>query len=81
MNSVLEVPITCEVGWQVSLVADVPVFGQVTIPLKKEGTIPIPQKPDVDLDQVVWDHLSFEKTAATLHFSIKNQNHFEIGTD
>ncbi|KAH9546545.1 hypothetical protein CY35_12G101500 [Sphagnum magellanicum] len=64
---------------KVSLVADVPVFGQVTIPLKKEGTIPIPQKPDVDLDKVVWDHLSFEKTAATLHFSIKNQNHFEIG--
>ncbi|KAH8952668.1 hypothetical protein BDL97_09G097000 [Sphagnum fallax] len=64
---------------KVSLVADVPVFGKVTLPLTNQGNIPIPQYPDVDLEKVVWDHLSLEETAATLHFSIKNQNHFEIG--
>lgn len=56
-----------------------PVFGKVTLPLTNQGKIPIPQYPDVDLEKVVWDHLSLEETAATLHFSIKNQNHFEIG--
>lgn len=65
---------------QVALVVDVPYFGKLTLPLKKEGEMPIPQKPDVDLDKMVWDHLSLDQTAATLHFNIKNMNKFDIGT-
>lgn len=65
---------------KVALVANVPVLGRLTLPLEERGEIPIPHKPDVDLVKVVWDHLSMEETAATLHLSLKNLNHFDIGT-
>lgn len=70
------------IWWElkVALVADVPVLGRLTLPLEKRGEIPIPHKPDVDLEKVVWDHLSMEETSATLHLSLKNMNHFDIGT-
>lgn len=58
---------------------DVPVIGRITIPLEKKGEVPIPHKPDVDLEKIDWDHLSLEETSATLHFSLKNMNKFDIG--
>ena len=58
---------------------DVPVIGRITIPLTKKGKIPIPHKPDVDLDKIDWDHLSLEETSATLHLTLKNMNKFDIG--
>lgn len=64
---------------QVTLLVDVPVIGRITIPLEKKGEIPIPHKPDVDLDKIDWDHLSLDETAATLHLSLKNMNKFDIG--
>jgi LEA14-like dessication related protein len=64
---------------KVTLLVDVPVIGRVTIPLEKEGEIPIPHKPDVDLDKIDWDHLSLEETSATLHLTLKNMNKFDIG--
>ncbi|XP_024362839.1 uncharacterized protein [Physcomitrium patens] len=64
---------------KVTLLVDVPVIGRITIPLEKRGEIPIPHKPDVDLDSIDWDHLSLESTSATLHLSLKNMNKFDIG--
>lgn len=64
---------------KVTLLIDVPVIGRVTIPLEKEGEIPIPHVPDVDLDNIDWDHLSLEETSATLHLTLKNMNKFDIG--
>ncbi|KAG0581951.1 hypothetical protein M758_3G022800 [Ceratodon purpureus] len=63
----------------VTLLIDVPVIGRITIPLEKKGEIPIPHKPDVDLDKIDWDHLSLEETSATLHLTLKNMNKFDIG--
>jgi LEA14-like dessication related protein len=64
---------------KVTMLIDVPVIGRITIPLEKEGEIPIPHKPDVDLDKIDWDHLSLEETSATLHLTLKNLNKFDIG--
>jgi len=64
---------------KVTMLIDVPVIGRVTIPLEKEGEIPIPHNPDVDLDKIDWDHLSLEETSATLHLTLKNLNKFDIG--
>lgn len=64
---------------KVTLLIDVPVIGRITIPLEKEGEIPIPHVPDVDLDNIDWDHLSLEETSATLHLTLKNLNKFDIG--
>ncbi|KAJ7297359.1 hypothetical protein O6H91_02G067600 [Diphasiastrum complanatum] len=64
---------------KVDLIVDVPVFGRITLPLEKTGEIPIPYKPDVDIDKVEWDHLSMDETAATLHLKVQNSNKFKLG--
>lgn len=64
---------------KVGLIADVPVFGKITLPLEKEGEIPVPYKPDVDLDKVEFDSFSFEETSATLHMKLENKNDFDLG--
>lgn len=64
---------------KVGLIADVPVFGKLTLPLEKEGEIPVPYKPDVDLDKVEFDSFSFEETSATLHMKLENKNDFDLG--
>lgn len=64
---------------KVGLIADVPVLGKLTLPLEKEGEIPVPYKPDVDLDKVEFDSFSFEETSATLHMKLENKNDFDLG--
>ncbi|EFJ38293.1 hypothetical protein SELMODRAFT_437238 [Selaginella moellendorffii] len=64
---------------KVALLIDVPVFGRITIPLEKTGEIPIPYKPDVDVDSVEWDRLSLEETAATMKIKVENKNKFDLG--
>ncbi|XP_048422951.1 uncharacterized protein LOC103956052 [Pyrus x bretschneideri] len=39
---------------KVDLIVDVPVIGRFTIPLEKTGEIPIPYKPDVDVEKISW---------------------------
>lgn len=63
---------------KVDLIVDVPVFGRLTLPLEKTGEIPIPYKPDVDLDKIHFDKFSFEETVATLHVKLENKNDFDM---
>uniref|UniRef100_A0A0C9SAF6 TSA: Wollemia nobilis Ref_Wollemi_Transcript_3727_1644 transcribed RNA sequence n=1 Tax=Wollemia nobilis TaxID=56998 RepID=A0A0C9SAF6_9CONI len=64
---------------RVAFIADVPVFGRLTLPVEKNGEIPIPYKPDVDLDKVAFNKFSFEETSATLHLKLENKNDFDLG--
>ncbi|CAN6451948.1 unnamed protein product [Victoria cruziana] len=64
---------------KVSLIVDVPVFGRITIPLEKNGEIPVPYKPDVDLEKIKFNKFSFEETVATLHLKVENKNDFDLG--
>lgn len=64
---------------KVGLIADVPVFGKITLPLEKAGEIPVPYKPDVDLEKVEFDSFSLEETSATLHLKLENKNDFDLG--
>lgn len=63
---------------KVDLIVDVPVFGRLTLPLEKTGEIPIPYKPDVDLDKIKFNKFSFEETVATLHLKLENKNEFDL---
>ena len=69
------IPYTIKVG----LIVDVPVFGRLTLPLEKTGEIPIPYKPDVDLEKVKFEKFSFEETTAILHLRLENKNDFDLG--
>ncbi|KAL3619862.1 hypothetical protein CASFOL_034774 [Castilleja foliolosa] len=64
---------------KVDLIVDVPVFGRLTLPLEKTGEIPIPYKPEVDIEKIRFDKFSFEETVATLHLRLNNKNDFDLG--
>ncbi|KAL7127972.1 hypothetical protein ABFS83_14G284800 [Erythranthe nasuta] len=64
---------------KVDLIVDVPVLGRITIPLEKTGEIPIPFKPEIDIDKIRFDKFSFEETVATLHLKLGNKNDFDLG--
>ncbi|KAJ1384117.1 Water stress and hypersensitive response domain [Sesbania bispinosa] len=64
---------------KVDLIVDVPVLGRLTLPLEKTGEIPIPYKPDIDLEKIHFDRFSFEETVATLHLKLENKNDFDLG--
>lgn len=64
---------------KVDLIVDVPVIGRITIPLEKTGEIPIPYKPDVDLEKIHFQSFSFEETVAVLHLKLENKNDFDLG--
>lgn len=64
---------------KVELIADVPVFGTITLPLEKTGEIPIPYKPEIDVEKVQFGHLSFEEASAALHLKVDNKNKFDLG--
>ncbi|KAK7304879.1 hypothetical protein VNO77_42772 [Canavalia gladiata] len=64
---------------KVDLIVDVPVFGRLTLPLEKTGEIPVPYKPDVDLEKIQFERFSFEETVAILHLKLDNKNDFDLG--
>ncbi|XP_010277854.1 PREDICTED: uncharacterized protein LOC104612204 [Nelumbo nucifera] len=64
---------------KVDLIVDVPVFGRLTLPLEKTGEIPIPYKPDIDLEKIHFESFSFEETVAVLHLKLENKNDFDLG--
>lgn len=64
---------------KVDLIVDVPVIGRLTLPLEKNGEIPIPYKPDVDLEKIKFERFSFEETVAVLHLKLENLNDFDLG--
>ncbi|CAI9762939.1 unnamed protein product [Fraxinus pennsylvanica] len=63
---------------KVDLIVDVPVFGRLTLPLEKTGEIPIPHKPDIDVEKIKFEKFSFEETIANLHFKLENKNDFDL---
>lgn len=63
---------------RVELIVDVPVFGRLTLPLEKTGEIPIPYKPDIDVEKIKFERFSFEETVAILHLKLENKNDFDL---
>ncbi|WOL16813.1 hypothetical protein Cni_G25601 [Canna indica] len=64
---------------KVDLIVDVPIFGRITIPLEKTGEIPVPYKPDIDVEKIHFEKFSFEETIASLHLKLENKNDFDLG--
>ncbi|KAJ4797995.1 hypothetical protein LUZ62_049241 [Rhynchospora pubera] len=63
---------------RVALLVDVPIIGRITIPLEKIGEIPIPYKPDVDVETIKFQKFSFEETIADVHLKLENKNDFDL---
>ncbi|KAI3753696.1 hypothetical protein L2E82_25757 [Cichorium intybus] len=62
----------------IDLLVDVPVFGLLVLPLKNRKEIPMPFKPDVDVDRIKSKKFCYEQLAATLHWKLKDNNDFVL---
>lgn len=63
---------------RVDLIINVPVLGKITIPVEKTGEIPVPYRPEVDVEKIHFEKFSFEETMASLRVKIENKNDFEL---
>ncbi|MED6192756.1 hypothetical protein PIB30_013138 [Stylosanthes scabra] len=63
---------------KVDLIFDVPILGRLTLPLEKTGEIPIPYKPDVNVEKIQLEKFSMEETVAILHMKLENKNDFDL---
>ena len=68
------VPYTAELGLSV----DAPAVGRLTLPIKKEGELPIPTVPSVDLQSVQWKSLTLQNAEAVLKLNVVNNNEFPV---
>ncbi len=60
----------------VRLSVDAPGVGPVSLPLSKSGELPVPVAPSIELSEVKWRSLSFEKAEALLRVKVGNGNQF-----
>ncbi|XP_020995317.2 uncharacterized protein LOC107482357 [Arachis duranensis] len=65
----------------VDLIFDVPILGRLTLPMEKTGEIPIPYKPDVNVEKIQFERFSTEETVAILHMKIENKNDFDLNVN
>jgi LEA14-like dessication related protein len=63
---------------RLSLGADVPVLGKISLPLSREGEVPVPTVPDIEVAQLHWEKLSLTEAAATVDLRIVQTNDFPI---
>jgi len=60
------------------LQGNAPGFGAVSLPLEKQGELPIPTVPEVELTGVAWEELSLNRAAAEVTLELTNTNRFPI---
>lgn len=61
------------------LIVDASAIGQITLPLRKSGTLPIPQVPKVSLQSIRWQTLALDEATAVLSVDVENTNDFALG--
>lgn len=55
---------------------EAPVVGRLSLPLEKEGQVPIPTVPSVELQSIRWDTLSLTEAKAVIEVRVVNRNEF-----
>ena len=68
------VPYTADLGLSV----DAPGVGRLSLPLRKQGELPVPAVPELSLASVNFGELSLQKATATLVVRMKNTNSFPL---
>jgi len=68
------VPYAAELGLSV----DAPALGELRLPLRKEGKLPVPAAPEVSVAQVNWEELTLERAGGRVKLALANRNEFPI---
>lgn len=62
----------------VEVSVDAPVIGRLELPVRREGTLPIPTAPSVRVSAIQWEKLTLDEAAASLDLDISNTNDFPL---
>ena len=68
------IPYAAELGLSV----DPPVGGRLRLPLRKEGKLPVPAPPGVEVTEVQWDKLSLDHAGGRVRLKLTNRNQFAL---
>ena len=63
---------------QFKIGVNVPVVGRMEIPLSKNGELPVPAVPQVELTSLVMNKFSFDQITASAKLKVKNTNQFAL---
>ena len=58
-----------------------PVIGKFRLPASKEGKLPIPAAPGIELQRVKWDKLTLDHAGGTFTLRLTNRNQFPVELD
>lgn len=58
---------------------EVPGGEKLSLPLKKEGELPIPNVPEVRVNEVRWDEISVLSAKGLIKLDVTNTNEFDVG--
>ena len=75
LGSVL--PYKAELGLSVK----VPVLGKLRLPVSKEGDLPIPTAPGVEMASIKWDKLTLDSAGGVFTLRLTNRNQFPLELD
>lgn len=56
----------------------VPVIGKLRLPIHKEGKLPVPAAPGVELLDIKWDKLTLDSAGGVFNIRVTNHNQFPI---
>ncbi len=68
------IPYKADLGLSV----DAPAVGPMRLPLSKEGELPVPAPPDVQVQEIKWDDLSLDSAGGTVKLNVVNRNAFPL---
>jgi LEA14-like dessication related protein len=63
---------------ELDLTVDAPVVGRTRLPLRKEGRLPVPTVPDVEVAEVKWEKVSTAEIRGTARLNVVNRNRFAV---
>jgi len=68
------IPYRADLGLSV----DAPGVGPLRLPLRKEGKLPVPSAPDVEVTEIKWDKLTLDSAAGRVRLRMVNRNQFPV---
>lgn len=68
------VPYSAEIGLSVNASG----LGEIRLPLKKEGKLPIPTAPEVKITEIKWDEMTLDRAGGRVKLSLTNRNQFAV---
>lgn len=70
-----------EYALEVVLRFDLPVLGQISIPLRREGTFPVVRRPSVRVAELALDSITIAGARLSLTVAVENPNGFALGLE